>query len=73
MAQTTQIKRTCPLCKTSYIMEVDADAYYRYIHDGILIQKAFPHMSDDEREMIITGIHPKCWDQAFEEEGLDDD
>ena len=33
-----------------------------------LIQKAFPDLPIDEREMIKTGICPTCWDKMFAEE-----
>ena len=30
-----------------------------------LIQEAFPHLSIDEREFIISGIHPIEWMELF--------
>ena len=30
-----------------------------------LIQEAFPHLSVDEREFIISGIHPTEWRELF--------
>lgn len=35
-----------------------------------LVQDAFPQLSDDEREFIITGITPEEWDKYM---GSDDD
>jgi hypothetical protein len=32
-----------------------------------LIQEAFPHLSIDEREFIISGIHPTEWRELFGE------
>ena len=32
-----------------------------------LIQEAFPHLSIDEREFIISGIHPIEWKELFGE------
>ena len=32
-----------------------------------LIQQAFPHLSIDEREFIISGIHPIEWKELFGE------
>jgi len=32
-----------------------------------LIQEAFPHLSVDEREFIISGIHPIEWRELFGE------
>ena len=30
-----------------------------------LVQEAFPHLSVDEREFIISGIHPIEWHELF--------
>lgn len=30
-----------------------------------LAQEAFPHLSAEEREFIISGIHPTEWDELF--------
>ena len=30
-----------------------------------LAQEAFPHLSVDEREFIISGIHPIEWNELF--------
>ena len=35
---------------------------------GVLIQDAFPHLSDDDREFLMTGITPEEWDEHFSEE-----
>lgn len=32
---------------------------------GELIQDILPAMSLEQREMIITGTHPECWDAMF--------
>lgn len=35
---------------------------------GELIQKVMPHLSDDDREFIMTGITPDEWDNMMGEE-----
>lgn len=35
---------------------------------GVLIQEAFPELSPDEREFIMTGITPEEWDCFMSEE-----
>jgi hypothetical protein len=35
---------------------------------GMLIQDAFPELSDDERELLKTGTHPECWNILFPDE-----
>lgn len=38
-------------------------------HNGNqLIQDAFPNLTPDEREFILTGITPEEWDSVFPEE-----
>jgi hypothetical protein len=46
------------------MMELDYDSYLAYM-DGKYVQDAFPEMSPDEREMLITGTHPECWDKMW--------
>ena len=43
---------------------VNEDDYYDY-RDGKLIQEAFPYLSIDEREIIISGMTPDMWDETF--------
>ena len=39
--------------------------------NGMLIQNAMPGLSDDERELLMTGIGPEEWADTFkDEEGL---
>ncbi len=49
-------------------LEVDGSAFYRWSVQGDFIQKAFPDMSAGHRELLMTGTHPKCWDDAFPDE-----
>jgi hypothetical protein len=66
--------RPCIMCgKTSFI-SVDADGY-RMWQAGALIQVAMPHVSPQDREMLINGTHPECWDimTTTEDEEDDDD
>lgn len=39
---------------------------------GKLIQKAFPNLTDEEREFLLTGVTPEEWNEAFREEGTDE-
>tara|TARA_X000001388_G_C2217553_1_gene117870 strand:- start:614 stop:769 length:156 start_codon:yes stop_codon:yes gene_type:complete len=36
--------------------------------DGTLAQDAMPHLTDEEREFLISGITPKEWADEFGEE-----
>lgn len=34
---------------------------------GTLVQDAFPNLTADEREHLLNGIHPACWQEMFAE------
>lgn len=54
----------CPFCGHANFVEVNEDDYLDW-QDGKLVQDAFPYLSADEREMLISGICPKCWDSML--------
>jgi hypothetical protein len=72
---------TCPpccLCGKQATVEVTTDDWNNYQaaqgdlnNPKRLAQNAFPEMDADDREMLITGTHPACWDAIMGEE--DDD
>lgn len=57
----------CMVCGLRNIITVTATAWARYA-SGTLIQDAFPEMSYDDREMLISGTHPKCWEVLHDED-----
>lgn len=64
----------CPFCGHANEVEVNEMDYLDW-SDGELAQVAFPYLSADEREMLISGICPTCWDEMFgsdEEPDLDE-
>jgi hypothetical protein len=42
------------------------DEKYRRWIAGELVQRVWPHMTPDDRELLITGTHPACWEKIFE-------
>lgn len=50
----------CELCKVAEEVELDLRAYQAW-RAGMHAQDAFPDMTADEREVLISGTHPKCW------------
>jgi hypothetical protein len=58
------VKTTCPHCMQVTSVTVDREGYDRW-KAGELIQRALPNLSADEREMLMTGICPNCWDKIF--------
>lgn len=35
---------------------------------GVAVQNAMPDATPDERELVLTGTHPECWELIFGEE-----
>lgn len=54
----------CPMCGRANEIEVN-DFDYLDWSDGMLAQEAFPYLSVQEREMLISGICPDCWAKMF--------
>lgn len=62
---------TCPCCGRINEIEVNAMDYLRW-RDGMLAQNAFPYLTAEEREMLISGICPTCWDDTFSSDEEED-
>ena len=55
---------------TGKVYEMDINITVQQLFDFMngrsgLAQDAFPHLSADEREFIISGIHPTEWHELF--------
>ena len=59
----------CPFCGKGHEVEVNEIDYLDW-KDGALAQEAFPYLSAEDREMLISGICPDCWDYMF---GVEED
>lgn len=58
------IERTSMYSGVTRQMEIDVTPeQLQEWNNGALIQNAMPHLTDDEREFIMTGITPEEWDQ----------
>ena len=60
---TVKTKECCMCHLTSELTLIKTD--YLAWQSGMLVQKAFPYLSENEIELLITGIHSKCWDKLF--------
>lgn len=49
-------------------IDISPEDLRRWEAGGILIQDAFPHLSADDREFLMTGITPDEWDEHFSDE-----
>ena len=63
------VTRPCLFCGRSHEVEVN-DMDYLDWQDGELVQDAFPYLSASERELLVSGICPTCWDKMIK---TDDD
>lgn len=54
----------CPLCGRGNEVEVNEEDYWDW-EDGEKVTVAFPYLSANEREMLISGICPKCWENML--------
>lgn len=59
-----QIENECRLCGDLNRILVEEDKLTAW-WKGAFIQDAFPDLSKDERELIMTGTHKECWDAMF--------
>lgn len=62
----------CPMCGRGNFIEVNEDDYDDW-SDGANVQTAFPYLSANEREMLVSGICPKCWSNMLPPEPEEDD
>jgi len=64
------IFKKSPITGNTVSREIDVDRHdlERFEAGGILIQDAFPNLSADDREFILTGITPEEWDEHFSDE-----
>jgi hypothetical protein len=58
------IRITCSNCKQNSI-KVLSFKLLRVKYQGQLVQNEFPELSADERELIISGICGKCFDDLL--------
>ena len=62
----------CPLCGHANEVEVNEDDYWDW-QDGELVKNAFPYLAPSEREMLISGTCPKCWNNMFKDDEEDEE
>jgi len=64
-----QISRKSLFSGITRTKELDiTPAEWKDYESGTLIQNAFPRLSADDREFIMTGAVPEEWDAAFKED-----
>lgn len=56
--------KPCFACGEQATVEVAEDGYRRW-QAGAFVQVAFPEMPKEQRELLVSGIHPACWERLF--------
>ena len=57
---TIKITKACPFCHKRRTKEFDSEGLDKW-RMGVFVQYAFPNMTPDDREFLITGICEECW------------
>lgn len=55
------IDTVCPFCHEHHKVSVLKEEYDKW-KSGMLVQRAFPTMAPETRELLITGICSNCWE-----------
>jgi len=61
----------CQTCKVTYTFNIGREDYTSWL-DGTYAQDAFPYLTDDQRELMISQTCGTCFNEMFpdeEEEG----
>jgi hypothetical protein len=67
LADYTYIK-DCIYCKNQIAFTMTTEQYNSWKIHKNYIQNVFPHLDSSTREAMISGTHPQCWDQIFQDE-----
>lgn len=72
MSTTWLTANRCMHCGNPTVLELpqhQADQVAEWLRDDPitrpLVQVAFPFLTPDQREALISGLHPGCWDAVF--------
>jgi hypothetical protein len=61
-----QMNVSCLSCGYKETIGVTHGQYFQWAY-GEMIQNAFPELTPDQRELILTGTCGKCFDEMFGE------
>ena len=59
--------KPCMHCGKTTVMKLDRESVEAW-KNGEFIQEAFPELNKGSRELIVSGIHPECWNAMFGDE-----
>ena len=64
-AKEVVVEVTCPFCGKVSQLTIPTEGYTAWKLHGVLVQDAFPQLSAEDRELLISGICPTCWGGYF--------
>ena len=64
LAMTSVVAVPCRHCQQVTDLTVSVKGFADW-QGGELIQNALPELSADQRELLISGTCPTCWDKMF--------
>jgi hypothetical protein len=59
-----RVTQICSVCGESTTVLTDPNGFIRW-SEGELVQNAFPELSKEDREILISGTHSECWNKLF--------
>lgn len=65
MAQTIMKEVVCKVCSTKHVVIAPTAGYLRWAKGQAKIQEALPGLSEDDRELLVSGICGQCFDKMF--------
>ena len=68
MAPRCVVEVKCVLCGTPHTIGMPAEGYIKWKNGEAYIQDALPMLTQAERELLMSGICPVCWDKHFGDE-----
>jgi hypothetical protein len=60
------VKTKCPCCGCENVVSMTDEQYIEYSAGYKNIQFIFPDWSAEKRELLISGVCPKCWRNIFD-------
>lgn len=68
-----RIETVCPFCGRVNEVIVENSDFIDWQFNAYHVQDAFPYLTAEEREVLISGICKDCWYNTFHEEEEEDD
>jgi hypothetical protein len=63
---------SCLYCGTENVIKIDQEDYIKWKVQKTYIQEVFPWLDKEQRELLISGTHPQCWDEVFPDDDEQD-